>query len=293
MHCKTVTRLALLVILGGLFGLPLTAAATVVTSKVQGESLLADDPAAAQSYIDYAAFLSSVGNAPAAAEVLERGKVKAHLTPELLTALGGAYRQQKAWTKAEAATREALVLDPACVAAHIQLGEIYLALGWPKSGLDSFRTAVELSPGDILPEVRLVGALCDNGQTAEAEETCLRFIADDPEHVELWLALGRVFEKQGKHREAFTTYGQALTLDPGSATAWARQGKLFCEFGQFDPAAQSCRQALELDPDDPLAHAYLGIALSHLGRGDEARAHAEIAEAAGLNMTAVWKALDR
>ena len=122
---------------------------------------------------------------------------------------------------------------------------------------------------------------------------CLRFIAADPEHVDLWLALGGVFEKQGKHREAFTTYGQALTLDPGSATAWARQGKLFCEFGQFDPAAQSCRQALALEPENPLAHAYLGIALSRLGKGDEARAHAEIAEAAGLNMTAVWKALDR
>ena len=293
MHCKTVTRLAVLAVLAGVAGLPLTAAATVVTSKVQGESLLAVEPGSARSYIDYADFLMDVGNPQAAAEVLERGKVKAHLTAELLTSLGAAYQRQKAWTKAEAATREALVLDPAHVPAHVQLGEIYLALGWPKSGLDSFRTAIELEPGNVLPQVRLVGGLCDNGQLAEAEETCLRFIAADPEHVDLWLALGGVFEKQGKHREAFTTYGQALTLDPGSATAWARQGKLFCEFGQFDPAAHSCRQALALEPENSLAHAYLGIALSRLGQGDEARAHAEIAEAAGLNMTAVWKALDR
>jgi tetratricopeptide (TPR) repeat protein len=285
--------MGLFILATGLFLACGTADAAVVTSAVQGESLLAADPGLAQSYIDFAGFYLDAGNAPAAAEILERGKVHAFVTADLLVALGHAYQQQKLWSRAEGATREALVLDEAHVGAHVQLGEIYLALGWTNSGLDSFRAAVALAPGNILPQVRLVGGLCESGQVAEAEETCLRFIADDPEHVDLWIALGRIFEKEGKHREAFTTYGQALTLDPASSVAWARQGKLFCEFGQFESAAQSCRRALQLNEDDALAHAYLGIALSHLGAGDEARAHAQIAEAAGLNMTAVWKALDR
>ena len=75
--------------------------------------------------------------------------------------------------------------------------------------------------------------------------------------------------------------------------AYARQGKLFCEFGQYQAAEQSCRRALDLDEGDALAHAYLGIALSHLGNADEARLHAEIAEAAGLNMTSVWRKIDK
>ena len=293
MHCKPATRLGTIVLGAGLFFLLPAAAAAAVSSSVEGEALIAANPADAAAYAEFAAFYLDAGNAAAAAAVLERGKVKADVTADLLVALGRAYQRQKKWTKAETATREALVLDPAHVGAHVQLGEIYLALGWPASGLDCFRQAAALAPGDALPRVRLVRGLCDNGQVAEAEDACLRFISETPEEAQLWLALGRVFEKQGKHREAFTTYGQALTLDPASAAAWACQGKLFCEFGQFDAAAQSCRKALELDGDDPLAHAYLGIALSHLGDGDGAREHAQIAEAAGLNMTAVWKALDR
>ncbi len=293
MHCKTAARLGLFIAMAGLLGLSTTAAAAVVASKVEGEALVAASPLDAQAYQDYAEFYLQHQNPEAAAAVLERGKVKAEVTADLLVALGHAYQRAKVWNKAETATREAMVLDPGHVGAQVQLGEIYLALGWTKSGLDCFRKAVELGPGQTLPQVRLVRGLCENGQVDEAEETCLRFIADSADQADLWLALGGVYEKEGKHREAFTTYGQALTVDPGSSVAWARQGKLFCEFGQFDAGAQSCRRALELNPDEALAHAYLGIALSKLGDGDGAREHAQIAEAAGLNMTAVWKVLER
>ncbi len=292
MNTGTIRRLGLFVLAAALLAAP-AAGAAVVSSKVEGEALLAADPTNPQAYIDFAAFYLEMGNGVAAARILERGKTEAGVSADLLTDLGHAYQLQKKYTKAEAATREALALDPAHADAHLQLGEIYLAMGWAKSGLDCIRTAVELAPGRALPRVRLVRGLADNGQVAEAEETCLRFIADHADDAELWIALGQVFEKQGKHREAFTTYGQALTIDAESATAWSRQGKLFCEFGQFDAAAQSCRRALELDPDSALAHAYLGIALSHVGDSDEARMHAQIAEAAGLNMTAVWKILDK
>ena len=68
-----------------------------------------------------------------------------------------------------------------------------------------------------------------------------------------------------KLREAFTTYGQVMTLDPDNDEASARQGRLFCQFGQFTSAEAACRQSLKIDPDNSLAHAYLGIALSYLG----------------------------
>jgi len=294
MNCRTATLAGVLVLAAGLVtGAAGRAGATVVTSRVQGETLIAANPTDPQAYEDVAAFHLANNDPEAAVAVLERGRAHAEPSADLLVALGAAYQRQKKWTKAEMATRDALVLEDGHVLAHIQLGEIFIALGWPRSGLDCFRTAIDLAPRDTLAQVRLVRGLCEVGELDEAEETCLTFIAADQEHAGLWLALGRVFEAQGKRREAFTTYGQVLTLDPNSSEAWARQGKLFCEFGQFEAAAQSCRRALELNEDDPLAHAYLGIALAHVGDSDEARHHALIAEAAGLNMTAVWKALDR
>mgnify|MGYP001019769076 FL=1 len=107
----------------------------------------------------------------------------------------------------------------------------------------------------------------------------------------LWLSLGQVFEKQDKLREAFTTYGQVLSLDPDQAEAYARQGRLFCRFGQYDAGRTACGKALEIDPQNMLAHAYMGIACSNLGDGETARKHAQIAESGGMNMTAVWKKL--
>ena len=133
----------------------------------------------------------------------------------------------------------------------------------------------------------------DIGETAEAEDLCLQFISTDPDNPDLWLALGRSFEKQGKNREAFTTYGQVLSLDPEDAEAYARRGRLFCRFSQFEAAEDACRKALSLDPDNMVAHAYLGIACSYLDKGKDARKHARIAEAGGMNMGAVWEKLGK
>ncbi len=260
-----------------------------VRSRVEGEALIAAKPQEPSSYEIYAQFLSGNGAYKEAAEVLERGQAKATPSAQLLVALSNAYEALDQLGKAEAIVREALVLDPANVQAHLQMGDLYFSLGWPKSGLDSYREACRLEPTDPAPMVRLVGGYLEAGQYPAAQEQCLQFIAQLPESPDLWLSLGQVFEKQGKRREAFTTYGQVLTLDAENATAYARQGRLFCEFGQYTSAEVSCRQALELDPELHLAHAYLGIALSYLGNREDARKHAVIAESGGLNMMAVWK----
>ncbi len=65
--------------------------------------------------------------------------------------------------------------------------------------------------------------------------------------------------------------------------------RLFCRFGQYDAGRIACGRALELDENNLLAHAYMGIACSNLGEGENARKHAQIAEAGGMNMSAVWK----
>ena len=264
-----------------------------VRSRAEGDALIttqSDNPGA---YMTYATYLTDLGKVVSAIEVLEQGRDRAEPSAELLVALGELYIDRQKWAKAEAAAGNALVLDENNYRAQVVVGEAYFALGWHRSGLEAFRSAVAMDPRATLPKVRLVGGLLEDGQHVQAEDQCLRFVSDDPDNAELWMSLARVFERQGKHREAFTTYGQALALEPEMARAYARQGKLFCEFGQYQAAEQSCRRALVLDEDDPLAHAYLGIALSHLGNADEARLHAEIAEASGLNMTSVWRKIDK
>jgi tetratricopeptide (TPR) repeat protein len=141
--------------------------------------------------------------------------------------------------------------------------------------------------------VNLVAVLAKSGRSVEARERCLAFIDATPGEPQLWLSLGQVFEDQDKPREAFTTYGQVISLDATSAEAWARQGRLYCRFGQFASAADACRRALEIDGGNLVAHAWLGTACSYLGDQDQARRHAQIAEAGGMDMSGVWRKLNQ
>lgn len=271
---------------------PVAASALSVSSRADGEALIAAAPKEARNYLLYAEWLEAQGDLQESAAVLEAGCRAAAAPAPVLLQLAGAYQRLGKLPRAEVMAREALVLLPESAEAHLRMGDIYLALGWPKSALDSYETAVRFGPGQSLPRVQLVAALLEVGTAAVAEDRCLAFIAETPDDSRLWLALGEVFEKQDKLREAFTTYGQVLGLDPGSAEAYARQGRLFCRFGQFSSAADACRKSLQLDEGNLVAHAYLGIACSYLGDGEQARHHAQIAEAGGLNMTAVWKKLN-
>ncbi|RKZ15591.1 hypothetical protein DRQ50_07290 [bacterium] len=294
MHCKPTTRV--LTLFGALLALTLVApgaGAAEVSSRAQGQSLITAQPDNPGAYMTYAAFLADNGDPTEATRVLEKGRDRAEPSVDLNVALGNLYRDQKQWAKAETAAAAALVLRPDHTGALVLMGEIYFGRGRNSAGLESFRAAMASDPAATRPKVRLLGGLVEDGQLEAAEEQCLRFVSANTEDPDMWMALGRIFERQGKHREAFTTYGQVLSLDPDRARAYARQGKLFCEFSQFEAAEISCRRALDLDQDDALAHAYLGIALSHLGDSDAARLHAEVAEKAGMNMTVVWRKLDK
>ncbi|MBM4129921.1 tetratricopeptide repeat protein [bacterium] len=263
-----------------------------VSSRAAGEALVAADPAQAVNHLAYAGWLEAAGDLPAAAAVLEAGCHHAKDPAPLLLELSRLYLRLGRPARAEAVSRQALVLLPDSPAAHLGLGDAYLESGWPQAALESFATAVRLAPRDVVPRTRVVAALLAAGRAHEAEEACLRHLAEAPEAPALWLALGSVFEKQEKLRQAFTTYGQALALEPGSAEALARQGRLFCRFGQFDAAADACRRALQLDGGNLVAHAYLGIACSRLGDDEQARHHARIAEAGGLDLGLVRQKLN-
>ena len=260
-----------------------------VGSSVEGQAMIAADPEDPAGYIALGELHLENNHLKKAAQILETGRNKALPSADLLVLLSRVYEAQEFVARAESVTQEALAIDDKSVAAHLRMGELYFRLGWPKSGLDSFRQAVALAPDETGPKVKLVGGLLESGKLPEAEQACLEFVSVDADNVDLWLSLGQIFEKQEKHRAAFTTYGQILVLDPKNSVAYARQGRLFCQFSQFDAAETACRKALEIDQDNALAHAYLGIACSYLGRTNEARQHAAIAEKAGLNMVAVWK----
>lgn len=289
---KTVVSTALVLVGLALLLVP-AAAIAEIGSKVDGRSVIAEDPLDPAAYVNYSRYLVKIGELEEAEEVLETGRNKANTSSTLLVELSTIYELRDRMSHAESAARDAVAMDQDNPDAHVRLGEVHFRMGSKKAGVESYRRAQKISPLEALPRVRLVNGLMDIGDTDEAENLCLQFIASDPDNPDLWLALGRSFEKQGKNREAFTTYGQVLSLDPDEAEAYARQGRLFCRFGQYEAAETSCRKSLALDSGNLVAHAYLGIACSYLENGKDARKHARIAEAGGMNMGAVWEKLGK
>lgn len=268
-------------------------APVAISSRQEGEALVAAAPTDVEACLAYAAWLTTAGELQEAASVLEAGCHRVAAPGRALLALAETERRLGKLTRAEAAAREALPLLPRSAEARVCMGDIYRDLDWPQSAIDSYEAALALSPGLVAAQVNLVAVLSRSGRGADARARCLAFIDAAPAEAQLWLALGQVFEDQDKPREAFNTYGQVLSLDANSAEAWARQGRLYCRFGQFAPAADACRRALELDDGNLLAHAWLGRAASCLGDQEQARRHAQIAEAGGMDMSSVWRKLNQ
>ncbi len=203
--------------------------------------------------------MQSRGEIDEAQTILEIGRNKAHPSADLLVELCEILGAQGKMSQAESTALAALDVDSKHSNANICLGEIYFKMGWQESALDAFERAVAFAPEESRPKVKLLGGLMASGHISAAENRCHQFLAADTDNVDLWLSLGKIFEKMEKRQAAFAIYGQVLTLDP----------------------------------DNAFAHAYLGIACSYLGDKDRAIFYSEKAEAAGLNMLAVWKKIGR
>ncbi len=259
----------------------------------EGRARIAAAPQEPAGYLIAAQALRAAGDLDGAVRLLAEGRAKATPSAPLLAMLGGLLVQQNRLADAEATTRAALEVDPRHLDAHLQLARIYERLDWHSSAAECYRRVLELAPAHREAQEGLAAALLAARQPRAAEEACRGILAGDPERPAVWIALGEALEQQERLREAFASYGRAVALDAGSGGAHSRRARLYCRFAQFEAAALECRAALAIDPDDPLAHAYLGIAATQLGQAETARAHALRAEAAGMNMDAVWRQIGR
>lgn len=103
--------------------------------------------------------------------------------------------------------------------------------------------------------------------------------------------LGVVYESSGQTELAVREYRTSLRLEPHAARAWVNLGNVQAARGRWHRAEKSYRRALRESPADPDAMNNLAVALLRQERsGDEARALAERAVAAGGGRDSVYRA---
>ena len=123
-------------------------------------------------------------------------------------------------------------------------------------------------PADVLYQLGLKAL--ESRNFGQASNYINEAIQSNPEQHYYWLALGLVWQAQGKYDEAAKCFRQALGLKPDFAHAYDHLGVVFQAMGNLDEAATNFRQALKCLPDFFKAWNNLGSILDLQGKTDEA-----------------------
>jgi len=136
--------------------------------------------------------------------------------------------------------RDALKLDPTCVAALYYLGEFYARDSRPEDAVRAWKNYLEQAPdmaGLVFGQLEKV--LFDMGQYAEIAGIYQQVLAADPVNTDALLGLARFAEKKGDDQGAVEYLGRIIEIDPGHLLARQKLVQLHRQAGRTREAWQA------------------------------------------------------
>ncbi|HJO03102.1 MAG TPA: tetratricopeptide repeat protein [Acidobacteriota bacterium] len=292
------------------------------------QTLSADERTARERF-SAALRLAEQGGVEEALEAAAEGLVLDADNANGLNLVGQLYEQLGRGAEAEDAYLKASRADPEWPTPHRNLGNLYVARGEQDDAVLAFQRAWQLDPENVQLAVDIIVAQIGSGDLAAAivtAETAVerapddptsveilartlgaselvdenlqrapaafrRAIALDPDHADLWLALGNTYDRLALNTEAEQAYRRAIDLGLDNAQVRYELGQILSRQNQFAPALEEYERAIYADADGDgwpdlavsstadLAAAYYarGEALFELGRAEEARTDFEYA----------------
>jgi tetratricopeptide (TPR) repeat protein len=177
--------------------------------------------------------------------------------------------------------RDAIRVDPACVDAHVNLGNLLHEFGRFDEAEQEYEAALRLDPpgrDGILCNLGAVEAA--RGNMPRAIERFHQALEADAHSSQAHVYLGNVFSGQGKLDEAAAEYEQATRLKPEDALPHVGLASVFLAQKRLDRAAEESELATRLDPGFFEAHRCLGLV--EAARGNWERATNSLREALRL-----------
>ncbi len=207
-----------------------------------------------------------------------------HPSADGFNLLGVIESQQKDDTGALAAFHNALQLAPRSVAAHTNIGNVYLTEKKFDLAEKEFRTVLQIAPQDqaanynlalllmtrgspteaipylekIHPETvqsrfGLIQAYLQTHRTSEALRLANQLSAQAPNDVQLHFSLGVLLASQQQYKGAQLELEKANTLQPGTFEILFNLGQVCLRNGDAKDADLALDHALHVKPDDPQA----------------------------------------
>ena len=164
-----------------------------------------------------------------AAERLFAEVRKAHPGPPTDVLLGRAYRDAAQYDRARAVLRRAVKTDPKVRRAHYYLGTTAIlaeGLFGLEEAIREFKAELQLSPREVLTNLRLGMALVEARRPAEAIPYLEIVRKSEPPPPEAFYYLGRSYLAQNRASEAVEAFRQALSLVGTTPADVARVGNI-------------------------------------------------------------------
>jgi tetratricopeptide (TPR) repeat protein len=186
-----------------------------------------------------------------------------------LERLGAVYHEQNKSEQAIAVYQKLIDLggDFAVRGYQFQV-EIYRDAKQFDKAVAMARKAVEVNPKDRDLKMMLASELGDVGKTDEGLALVKSLLANTAEDRGVWLALGQMYVRAHRWKEAEEAFDKAdpLTTKKEDRTYLLFvRGELAERQKHYEPAEQFFRQALELEPESAMTLNYLGYMLADKG----------------------------
>ena len=208
-------------------------------------------------------------------EAIESAKALVELRPSNAKAhrlLGVALAGSGAHEDALRELDKAAELDPKVSGLQLDRAETLFALKKDKQAEAAYRAAIEESPLDLRPLLRLSKMLSlDESRRSEAVALARKATAIEPSSPGARMGLGLRLKESGMYDAAVIELKRALSMSPGWSGARLALAETYRAAGKAAEAEEQYRILVEDNPRDPGALLDLAGFLAEMGRKDEAR----------------------
>jgi predicted Zn-dependent protease len=167
--------------------------------------------------------------------------------------------------------QRAIELTPNDVAAHLQLGVLYLQQRNLEGARQEFERCTVIDPKFADGWAQLSALQARLGESAQAERTLAEGLQHCPEASGLHLMRARNLRQAGRIGEAIGEFRTSIRLRPNEPEAYLELGNMLIGVNRTEEGLAEIRRALETDPANPSALATLAYHAITTNNETEAR----------------------
>jgi tetratricopeptide (TPR) repeat protein len=198
--------------------------------------------------------------------------------------------QNKNYSRALGAFKQAAAYVPDNVDAYNYMAKTYLRLGKTKEAIDAYKISLSIdrTQSDIHQE--LGNVYFSEKRYTEAEKEFKTAARLDPADNVAPYTLGQLYQQTERYSEAETQFKKVRGMSPKDGNVYYALGSVYNKMGRYDEAVTQLEKAVTLKDDFSYARFELGTAYLQLGDKDKANEQLEILEDLDTTLAATLKA---